>query len=535
MNSRANQDDSWTGRWSQLARAAGLSPTEPIVLALSGGADSVFLLHVLAQAQPRPRILAVHVDHGLRGEESDGDAAFCARQCAKLSIPFARRRIELDGAASNLEARAREARYRALADEARGAGLRTLVTGHHEDDALETLLQRWMRGTDLPGLAGLRTRSVLGAGKDSPIQVVRPLRSMRREEVRRLLRDRGLEWREDSSNADTRFTRNRVRGGLIPEIERACGSAGVEGLRDFAGAVERLEEELAGRTAHLSWDTPRHAAAVRSTQDPPSGTIERKHLQGLAAPLQRRALWRLLSEGTGHPPSRALLTQLEEDLAEEQTTRRSLPGGWTLNLRRDDLLLVPPSPEAGPRDNPNPTDQRAAPIAPLEPIAQDRSRSTVSGRTRATDRAQQTAQEATLPAPDGSPLGTPLRLELPGRVRLPDGRELEASLEPVGPQEPISQEATLAELDGEGIVGPLQVRWVRPGDRFHPLGGPGSRPVGRFLRDAGIPAAERARVPVVLLGDEVIWIAGVRPCEGRRVRPATTSRLRLRLLDAAHI
>lgn len=321
-------------RWSQLAASVGLSATEPVLLALSGGADSVFLLHTLAAAKPRPRVLALHIDHGLRGDESEGDAAFCARLCAKLSIPFARRRLELDGDAPNLEARAREARYRALGDEARANGLRSVVTGHHEDDALETLLMRWMRGSDLPGLAGLKSRNVLSSKvSEEPITVVRPLRSLRREEVRRLLKDAGGTWREDSTNESPRFTRNRVRGRLLPEIERACGPEGIERLRDFAGAVERLEEELAGRTAHLSWDTPAPGSG---------GSIERSNLDDLAAPLQRRALWRLLSEGTGHPPSKTHLSQLEADLAEGLSSRRSLPGGWTLNLTPEELCLVPP-------------------------------------------------------------------------------------------------------------------------------------------------------------------------------------------------
>ena len=530
MNLRAHHDDPWADRWSQLARAVGLPPNEAVVLALSGGADSVFLLHVLAQAKPRSRILAVHVDHGLRGTEAEDDAAFCARLCAKLSVPFARRRIELDGEASNLEARAREARYRALADEARAAGLRTLLTGHHEDDALETLLQRWMRGTDLPGLAGLRARNVLGPDHDTPIQVVRPLRSMRREEVRRLLRDAGLDWREDSSNTDPRFTRNRVRGGLMPEIERACGPDGIEGLRDFASAVERLEEEFASRTAHISWSTPTHAPAVRSTQDPAAGTLDRAQLQHLAAPLQRRTLWRLLSEGTGHPPTRDLLSEIEEDLAQERTSRRSLPGGWTLNLRRDNLLLIPPGPGAQERSGPRARREPAGEtLSPEE--AEDTGRSprptNRTARSRASDRPQ--------PAPEGGPPGREFRLHLPGQVRLPDGRIVEATLEQVDPSAPVSRDATVAELDGVGIEGPLVVRWIRPGDRFHPLGSPGSRPVGRFLRDAGIPAAERAGVALVTLGDEVLWVAGVRPCEGRRVRPSTSRRLRLRLLDAARI
>ena len=234
---------------------AGLAPTEPVLLALSGGADSVYLLTALAKAEPRPRVLAVHVDHRLRGDESREDAAFCARTCAKLGIPFSSREVEVDPEGPNLEARAREARYKALALEARNAGLTTILTGHHEDDALETLLLRWMRGSALPGLAGLKARNILGRdsstgdARSEQLTVVRPLLSMRREEVRRLLRDSGMDWREDSSNESPRFTRNRVRNELMPEIAETCGEGGFENLRAFASAVESLEEELAARTA----------------------------------------------------------------------------------------------------------------------------------------------------------------------------------------------------------------------------------------------------------------------------------------------
>lgn len=509
MQPRVTQDDPWSRRWSHLARAAGLSPNEPVALALSGGADSVFLLHVLARARPRPRVLAIHVDHRLRGEESEGDAAFCARLCARLSVPFARRHVELDPEGPNLEARAREARYRALAEEVRSAGLRTLVTGHHEDDALETLLLRWMRGSDLPGLPGLRSCNVLGAGEAAPVQVVRPLLSLRREEVRRLLRDAGHDWREDTSNADPRFTRNRVRGALLPEIERTCGPDGIEGLRAFAGAVERLEDELAGRTAHLSWRTPEHAPAVRSADHPqPGGTLERAPLRVLAAPLVRRALWRLLSEGTGYPPSRALIAELEQDLAADRLTRRTLPGGWTLQLRRDDILLSPPAERTAEAPaRPRPREQRAA--GTPEPAAE--------------------GSPAAAAAAEG------LRLDVPGRAELPDGRVIEAALVELDPDSPVPTEATRADLDATGLGGPLLVRAPRAGDRFHPLGAPGSRPLGRFLRDAGVPAAERGAVPVVLFGDEIVWVAGLRPSEDRRVRPGTNLRLRLRLKNAAEV
>ncbi len=313
-----------------------------MVLALSGGADSVYLLHLVAAARmqssvdgdgPHPKVLAVHVDHMLRGKESCEDSAFCARMCARLSVPFARRRADLGDEVSNLEARARKLRYGLLAEEAIGAGCHVILTGHHEDDALETLLLRWMRGSSLPGLAGLKAENILRPASETsqPMRVVRPLLNLRREEVRHLLREAGIEWREDSSNGSPAHTRNRVRNQLLPRIESTCGPDGVENLRAFASAVEGLEDELATRTANLNW-----------TPNGPTGRQIARGSLDLAHTLQRRALWRLLSEGTGRPPSHTLLAILQQDLVNQVQTRHTLPGGWHLDLAEDTLVLTPP-------------------------------------------------------------------------------------------------------------------------------------------------------------------------------------------------
>ena len=472
-------------------------PTTPVALALSGGADSVLLLNLLARSLPRPRVLAIHVDHGLRGEEADGDAAFCARACARLGVPFALRTVELSEEASNLEARAREERYKALLDAAAAQNIEVLVTGHHEDDALETLLMRWMRGSHLAGLSGPKAQRVLrvGKGRETKIEVVRPLRSMRREEVRRLLRDHGIAWREDSSNASSRFTRNRVRNQLLPKIGETCGDEGIENLRAFANAVEGLEEELAARTAHLAWSPPAHAAASRTASDVGlGGTLDRTELQRLAAPLKRRALWRLLQEGTGQPPTRAQLTQLTADLDAGRTGRINLQAGWTLVLRRDRVHLVP---ETTAGDQPKQPNQ------------------TVGNKQRPS-------------FADGG-----AALEIPGTVQLPDGRALEAELVEAEPESDAPRSAVEVELDARDLPSELLVRFAHPGDRFHGLGAPGSRPLTRFLADAGVPREERRRIPLVFAGPELIWVAGLRPCESRRVGPATSVRLRIRLLGAA--
>ncbi|MFT6831524.1 MAG: hypothetical protein ACJAZN_001688, partial [Planctomycetota bacterium] len=119
-------DSFWAHRWARLGRPLEVSPTTPVAIALSGGADSVYLATMIARSHPRPRALAIHVDHGLRGEESRTDAEFCARLCAKLGLPFARRMVEIDPEGGDLEGRARQARYKALAEETANAGMSVL-------------------------------------------------------------------------------------------------------------------------------------------------------------------------------------------------------------------------------------------------------------------------------------------------------------------------------------------------------------------------------------------------------------------------
>jgi len=486
-------------RWARLARRVGLEPEDPLLIALSGGADSVLLLHLASSARPRPPLYAVHVEHELRGAESRAEAEFCAHLCARLGVPFVRRRVSLDPRAGDLEARARRARYGALAAEARRLGLDTIATGHHADDALETLVMRWLRGTELFGLAGLKARARVAG-----VTVVRPLIDMRREEVREELCAGGLAWREDSSNRDLRFTRNRVRHQLLPGLRAACGADAIENLRAFGRAVETLEQRLAAATAHVSWRAPAHAAARRSAREAHlGGTLSRAELMRVVPALRRRVLWRLLSEGSGRSPSRALLEHVLSDLQAGRCARHHLPGSWVLQLRSDLLHLSPP----------------AAALAPALPLP--------------------------LPAPhpalsclydsDPAPGQAGVPLAVPGLVDLPDGRAVGAewTRPPRGTDVPRSP--ALVELEAHAADERLALRWPRPGDRFHGLGAPGTRPLARFLADAGVPREERARVPLVFSGDELVWVAGMRPCESRRVRPSTELRLRLTLHNAAEV
>lgn len=488
--------DDWSRRWCALARAGRIGAEEKLLLALSGGADSVLLLHWLAAAQPRPDFVAVHVDHGLRGVESAADARFCAELCAALAVPLVVRPIELERDGPDLEARARAARYAVLAEEARVGEPRTVLTGHHTDDVLETLLARWVRGSELAGLRGARQERWLAADGGAPVRLVRPLLALRREEVRALLTARGLAWREDSSNQDERFTRTRTRHGLLPLLEELGGPQVRADLRAFSDAVESLELELARATAHLAWAPAAHAAVTRGAGERAlGGTLARGALATLARPLRRRVLWRLLSEGVGAAPSRTVLERVLVDLDRARCTRHSVGRGWVLQLRAKELVLVPPSAER---------------------------RASAAG-----------GEQLWLPFPASGPARMPapsVRLAVPGCVTLADGRKITAELCRAEPGAPAPRESCAVELDARDLAGPLTVRWAEPGDRFRGLGAPGSKPLGRFLRDRGVPREERARVALVSAGEEILWVAGIEPSENRRVGADSLVRLRLALI-----
>ncbi len=504
----------WRERWSRLSRAAGLDPREAVVVALSGGADSVLLLHWLCASHERPDIVAVHVQHGLRGAESDEDARFCARLCRDMGVRFRLRDAPLELNAPSLEERARLARYAVLVDEARRAHMRVILTAHHADDGLESVLMRWIRGSDLAGLTGPEPSAQRGDPGEH-LLVVRPLLGLRRAEIRRLMSEAGLEWRDDSSNLDPRFSRNRVREVLLPKLAAVAGPAALENLREFARAVEDLERTLSSHTANLVWSPMRATRATRASgAQALGGTLRRAQVVRLPAALQRRALWRLVLEGTSRAPSRRLLDVLLQDLDTGRCVRRSLPGGWSLQMRAAALELHPPLDAlAAPRN--------AAVHAPWLPFAE------LAGATGLPP-TRESRWLNTLAAPVAG-----FALPLPGSVTLPDGRRIVATLLDAGSERAVPRGADTVELDAAELPAQLAVRWPRPGDRFHAFGAPGSRALRRFLADAGVPRSERRLVPLVVVGAELLWVAGLRPSEARRLGPGTTRRLRLELHSGA--
>ncbi len=218
-----------------VAEHAQITPGDAVGIAVSGGADSVCLLHALADLRTAlgiARLHVLHLNHGLRGAESDADADFVARLAKSMNLDCVVELANLhDAGGTNLEQNAREARIdffrRAMAD----SGLQRIATAHTRDDQAETVLYRLMRGSGTAGLSGIRP--VTRDGR------IRPLLDCSRAEVEEFLRSRGLSWREDQSNADRRFARNRIRHELLPLLERDYSPA----IREILAATAMVARD----------------------------------------------------------------------------------------------------------------------------------------------------------------------------------------------------------------------------------------------------------------------------------------------------
>ena len=185
-----------------------LRPGEPVLVALSGGADSVALLRVLRELGYAVR--AFHLNHCLRGAESDRDEAFCRTLCAQLGVELTVERVDVAAAAreqsKGVEETARRIRYARLHDAAQGA---KIATAHTADDNLETMLFHLVRGTGPKGLAGIPP--VRG-------QIIRPLLQVERAQVETYLASLGQDYVTDSTNMDETYTRNRIRHTVVPAL-----------------------------------------------------------------------------------------------------------------------------------------------------------------------------------------------------------------------------------------------------------------------------------------------------------------------------
>lgn len=267
-----------------IARHDLITQDDRVLVGLSGGPDSVVLLHVLNRLGYT--VEAAHLDHGLR-PGSAADARWVEARCAEWGVPFHGGVARVTPAGS-IEAAAREARYAYLSEVARARGCTLIALGHHADDQAETLLFRLARGTGPSGLAGMRPRREQGAGP----AIVRPLLGVSRPAIEAALAAWGLPSLTDPSNADTDFARNRLRHVVMPAL-RAISP-------DATRHVARLAELMAEEEALGEEETARLAKYMTRTFSSGMGEVDRRALGALPPPRRRRVL-RHLAARLGAP------------------------------------------------------------------------------------------------------------------------------------------------------------------------------------------------------------------------------------------
>ncbi len=209
-------------------KIAAIRPNEKVLVMLSGGADSVCLLHLLASKMPVAKVAAFHVNYGLR-EESDEDEAFCRRFCGQLEVGFFCEQVTVPST-GNIQAMARDQRYRLAETIRSNEGMDLIAVGHTLSDQAETVIYRLASSPGRRSLLGMRTREG---------RLVRPLLGVTREEVRTYCEAEDLSWREDSSNEDLSYARNRIRANVMSELRRINEMA----ERNIAATRDALYDE----------------------------------------------------------------------------------------------------------------------------------------------------------------------------------------------------------------------------------------------------------------------------------------------------
>jgi tRNA(Ile)-lysidine synthase len=440
-----------------------------LVVAVSGGPDSVCLLHLLSTLKDELGLTlhVAHLDHRLRGEESRGDADYVAALAKRLHFPFTIGQADVKAYRHDnkmtLEEAAREVRYRFLAEVAQGLGTGFIVTGHTQNDNIETILLHIIRGSGTRGLVGLKPLTPR-AIENGSVTIVRPMLNITRKETVGYCRQQGLEPRTDSSNLDLSPLRNKVRLKLLPLLEGYNPNIAEVLLHLSASAADELDF-LDEQVAALWGQVAKKESDVI--------TLDKHGLQGVHTALRRHFLRTCLEQLPGG------LKDIESSHIEAMLSLLDKPAG-----RRIDL-----------------------PYGLAFVVGYD---SYWLGR------------EADLPCPfpviDGEYI-----LTVPGAAQLP-GWQVESHI-----VQSLDKDVNglVAYIDMDRVGQELSVRTWKSGDRFQPLGLDSEKKLGEFMIDARIPKLWRKKIPVVTSPTGIVWLVGYRLDERVKVSPETRKVLRL--------
>ena len=468
-----------------------LAPGELVLVGVSGGPDSLCLLHVLRQLADELsiRLHAAHLHHGIRGQDADEEAAFVADTCQKWQIDCTVERADVPAVALQrgiaLEEAARQVRYTFLGRLARSLGSRSVAVPHNADDQVETILMHLLRGSGLAGLRGMRPcvwldemRLGTGDGPTTPppesrIRLLRPLLAVPRADIESYCATHNLQPRVDRSNLDITYFRNRLRHELLPLLQSYNPNIR-EGLLRTA-EVMTGDYELLRDLLERTWPQ-----VVREESEALIA-LDIKGFRALPVGLQRSLLreaihrlrFSLRNIGWVHVND-AVAVMLRGNVGSQAT----LPGGLMLTLGYERAWIAP--------------------------------------------------ARQTLPLPDWPGVEQPVPLPQEGTITLADGR-WQVSLR-ITPSDALddhwqsNRDHLSAYLDADKLLPPLLLRPQRPHDWFMPLGLGHRKSVREFMIGCKVPRPLRPSVPLLTNGEHIAWVVGWRIDARFAVEP-TTSRI----------
>jgi tRNA(Ile)-lysidine synthase len=449
-----------------------------VLLAVSGGADSLALLHVMQtlrkQGVLQADLCCAHINHQLRAGQADRDEEFVIEQVAKLGLKETTLRIDVRKFAGenkmSIETAARKMRMKSLLEIAGENCCSCIVTGHQKDDNAETVLHRLLRGTGFRGLAGIWPMREFHGN----VRFVRPLLCVTRDEIIEYLHQNKLQWREDATNIDCRYTRNFIRHKLLPGLQKDSSSSLVEHLYELSDSARRFYEVICNRADKI-W-----TKVAVCTDD--KAILNLKIFAEQSPPVKVELVRRCFtSVGCGE----RYITQRHYQgillLANENITDRkmTLPNGFLVRREYADLIFS----------------------AHWVGI--------------------------TLPTPKIEPV----IIKVPGRTQF-DQYAIEAIIHLAPSSTGSFTPKFIERFDLDKIKLPLSVRLRRPGDRFIPLGQKEETKIGKFLTAQKVPNDIRQKVLVVADKGKIIWLWPIRIGEQAKITNGTKNILQLEISDA---
>ncbi len=455
----------------RFIRDNSLLSDRTLLLAVSGGPDSVCMLHILVRFQKdlNLNLHLAHLDHQLRGADSEADARYVSQLAQKFNLPVTIEKRDVKEyrvrESTSLEEAAREVRYAFLAGVAASIGADRVAVGHTADDNVETVLLHLIRGTGTGGLRGLQPVSRWQSSENSLI-IVRPLLQVSRQETTDYCLEHALEPRTDTSNLSLSPLRNRVRHQLLPLLQSYNPQV--------MEAVLRTARITGVDMVALDAESARLWKRVAQVQDK-AVFLDKKVFLALAPAWQRYLLRRGIEEllGSLKDIEARHIEEIMAALAKPAGRSLNLPGGLLFVIEYDRYLLTPDAGELSP-----------FPVITGEVI-----------------------------------------LKVPGETHLPGWR---VKVEIIKPEEMEDRKDDFTAYFNHDKVGDtIMVRCRRTGDRFYPLGIGQSKKLGEFMIDARIPRAWRDRVPVVCSPEQILWVVGWRIDDRVKVTDDTKKVLRL--------